>query len=76
MARILVVEDDTSLREILTIFLAKNAHDVVTASDGDAALRILAADDDDFDLVITDLKLGRRSGLDILTHVKASAPQT
>ncbi len=76
MARILVVEDDLSLREVLSMFLRKSGHDVVTANDGDLAFQALSGDDGDFDLVLTDLKLGRRSGLDVLTHVKNTAPQT
>lgn len=76
MARILVVEDDSSLREVLVMFLHKSGHDAVAASDGDQAFRQLDGDEGEFDLVLTDLKLGRRSGLDVLTHVKESASQT
>jgi len=76
MARILVVEDDPSLREVLVMFLHKSRHDVVAATDGDKAFHELESDDGDFDLVLTDLKLGRRSGLDVLTKVKESTPQT
>ncbi len=74
MAQILVVEDDPSLREVLVMFLHKSGHDVVAIDDGDKALRLLASDDADFDLVLTDLKLGRRSGLDVLSYVKESRP--
>jgi two-component system response regulator PilR (NtrC family) len=74
MARILVVEDDQSLREVMTLFLAKSGHDVVVATDGESGLREIA--DEDLDLVVTDLKLGRVSGLDVLTRCKEVAPQT
>jgi two-component system response regulator PilR (NtrC family) len=76
MAHILVVEDDLSLREVLSMFLRKSGHDVVAVSDGDQAFRELADEESDFDLVLTDLRLGRRSGLDVLTKVKEAWPQT
>jgi two-component system response regulator PilR (NtrC family) len=74
MARILVVEDDQSLREVLSLFLAKSSHEVTQAADGDTAIRLL--EDEEFDLVATDLKLGRATGLDVLTRCKEVAPQT
>ncbi|HOI09185.1 MAG TPA: sigma-54 dependent transcriptional regulator [Myxococcota bacterium] len=76
MARILVVEDDHSLREVLAMFLAKSGHEVQVASDGEEALLKLEPGDGELDLVLTDLKLGRTSGLDILTRVKERSPQT
>jgi two-component system response regulator PilR (NtrC family) len=76
MARILVVEDDHSLREVISMFLTKSSHDVVTASDGNEAFHLIESSDDDYDLVLTDLKLGRRSGLEVLSRVKEVAPQT
>ncbi len=76
MAHILVVEDDLSLREVLSMFLHKSGHEVVAVHDGDQAFRELDGDDSDFDLVLTDLRLGRRNGLDVLTHVKEVSPQT
>lgn len=73
MARILVVEDDQSLCEVLSIFLKKSGHEVIVASSGEDALREI---DEDLDLVVTDLKLGRLSGLDVLKHCKSIAPHT
>jgi len=72
MARILVVEDDSSLRQILEMFLKKAGHDVVTAASAEEAAPLI--EPGDFDLVMTDLKLGRRSGLDVLSQAKAAAP--
>ena len=74
MARILVVDDEPSMREFLQILLSKQGHEVLTA--GDVASALERFRDDDFDLVVSDLRLGRESGLDILKGVKESSPQT
>ncbi len=73
MARILVVEDDQSLREVLFLFLKKLGHDVSVATTGEEGIRML--EDEEFDLVLSDLKLGRKSGLDVLIRCKEIAPQ-
>jgi len=74
MARILVVEDDASLREILKMFLLKTGHDVVVSIDADQAMGEIEGEQ--FDLVMTDLKLGKKSGLDVLSRCKGVAPLT
>jgi two-component system response regulator PilR (NtrC family) len=73
-ARILVVDDEQSMREFLEIFFRGEGYDVLTASDVDSAL--LALDSDDFDVVISDIQMPRRSGLELLDAVKEIAPQT
>jgi len=74
MASILVVDDEQSMREFLEILLRKQGHEVTTAQDVRGALA--RADQAPLDLVISDLRLGRESGLDILRAVKESAPAT
>jgi two-component system response regulator PilR (NtrC family) len=74
MAHILVVDDEPSMREFLQILLSKQGHEVATAGDVSGARDRLRAGD--FDLVVSDLRLGRETGLDLLRHVKESAPQT
>ena len=54
-ARILVVDDEQSMREFLEILLRKEGYDVTTAGDVEAAL--VALDSDDFDLVISDIQM-------------------
>ena len=75
MARLLVVDDEPSMRVFLEVLLTKAGHSVEMAEDAAAALRALTAPAD-FDLVLTDLRLGRKSGLDILKKVKADRPDT
>src|SRR6266496_804901 len=74
MASILVVDDEQSMRELLEILLTQAGHEVAVEADAAGALARLASGC--FDLVITDLRLGRGSGLDVLREVKASAPAT
>jgi len=73
-ARILVVDDEQSMREFLEIFFRGESYDVLTASNVDSAL--LALDSDDFDVVISDIQMPGRSGLELLDAVKEIAPQT
>jgi len=74
MARILVVDDELSMREFLQILLAKQGHSVLTAGDVGGALEKFRESEPD--LVVSDLRLGRESGLDLLRTVKAESPRT
>jgi two-component system response regulator PilR (NtrC family) len=74
MASILVVDDERSMREFLEILLRKQGHEVATAPDLAGALDRLGQGG--LDLVISDLRLGRASGLDVLRAVKADSPAT
>ena len=74
MASILVVDDEQSMREFLEILLQKQGHEVSTASGVKGALARAAAVP--LDLVLSDLRLGGESGLEILRQVKATSPAT
>ncbi len=74
MARILVVDDELSMREFLQILLSKEGHTVLTAGDVAGALERFRESEPD--LVVSDLRLGRGSGLDVLAAVKAESPAT
>jgi len=67
-ARILVVDDERSMREFLEILLRKEGYDVTTAGDVDGAL--LALESDDFDLVISDIQMPGKTGLDLLKAIR------
>ena len=71
-ARILVVEDDLAHAEVLQDALERDGHVVELAADADAALDRLRARD--FDLVVTDLMLGGRDGLELLAAIKEILP--
>jgi len=68
-ARILVVDDEPSMQEFLEIFLRSEGYEASTASDVETARAQL--DVEDFDLVITDLKMPGATGLDLLRDVQA-----
>ncbi len=72
-ARILLVDDDANLRQVIEYSLCERGHSVVAVESGDEALRRL---DEGFDLVITDVILGDISGLEILAQTKARTPHT
>ena len=69
--RILVVDDDKAVRTTLQVLLSKRALKVVTATNADEALELLKAEE--FDLVITDVKMPGPSGLDLLQQIRESS---
>jgi len=73
-ARILVVDDERSMREFLEIFFRREGYGVTTAESVEQAL--LAVDADDYDLVITDIQMPDRSGLELLHEVREISPET
>ncbi|ABS24884.1 sigma-54 dependent transcriptional regulator [Anaeromyxobacter sp. Fw109-5] len=74
MASILVVDDESSMRDMLEILLRKQGHEVHLAADAPAA--VARAAQGELDLVVTDLRLGSGSGMDVLAAVKTHSPAT
>ena len=74
MARILVVDDEQSMREMLSIALGRAGFDVIAAESRATAAAVLAKDA--VDLVITDVRLPDGDGIEILRHVKAGSSDT
>lgn len=74
MARILVVDDETSIREFLEILLLRAHHHVRLARDAVDAIAQLK--EEPVDLVLTDLRLPRGSGMDVLQYIARHAPST
>lgn len=72
--RILIVEDEKSMREVLKILLEGERYEVVSASDGLEGLSYLA--NDIFDLVITDIKMPKFDGFELLKKTKEISPDT
>jgi DNA-binding response OmpR family regulator len=69
MARILVVDDEPHIREVVRAYLARDGHVVLTAADGDEALAIARRDAPD--LIVLDVMLPRRSGFEVLRELRA-----
>jgi len=74
MSKVLVVDDEQSLRDFLAIMLKKEGHDVVTAINGTDAL--VAVQAEIFDLVISDMKMPGVDGIGVLKAIKEISPET
>jgi len=72
-ARILLIEDDAGIRETLQRVLVEEGHDVVVERRGDAGLARAGADD--FNVVITDLRLPGLNGLELVRQLHAAQPR-
>ena len=70
--RILLVDDEELIRSVLTEVLQAEGYEIVTASDGEAALELLRREP--FDLVITDLVMPGVSGSEVLEVAKRADP--
>ena len=68
---ILVVDDEPSIREVLSIYLERAGYRVVAASDGQAALEVVEKRVPD--LVVLDLMLPKVDGLEITRQLRAKA---
>jgi len=71
---ILVVDDDTSMREFLDLLLAKEGYAVTLAKNGKQALGLIQKKK--YDLVLTDIRLGDITGLEVLKGVRKENPDT
>jgi len=72
MSRILVVDDEASIRESLEMILSYEDHEVLTAPSGDAGLRTLERET--VDLVLLDIRMPGRDGLDVLEEIRRRWP--
>ncbi len=67
MARILVIDDDKSLREVVRYIMTEAGHEVLDAAGGQAGVALL---DREPDLVITDMRMPGLDGMDVLRRVR------
>ncbi len=72
--KILIVEDEKSMREVLKMLLEGERYDVTPASDGLEGLTHISKDI--FDLVITDMKMPKVDGFEVLKKIKETSPET
>ena len=72
MARILVVDDQEMMRDSLAATLARDGHEVTAA--GEAAIAISKLNASKFDLLISDLKMPKMTGIELLAEVKKLRP--
>ena len=72
--RVLLVDDDKSLLDILGTLMELEGHDVVKCSSAHAGL--LKMRESEFDLVLVDLKMPRTTGIDMLRVIREEHPET
>lgn len=72
--RILVVDDEESMRDFLSIMLHREGYHVEVAADGNKALARLKTQD--FDLVISDIRMPGATGLELLAYLREHHPET
>ena len=72
--KILVVDDEKSMREFLEIMLRKEDYKVSLAPNGEEVLRLLERDI--FDLVLLDIRMPKMDGIAVLKKIKALSPET
>jgi len=71
---ILVVDDELSMREFLGVLLTKQGYKVSDAKNGSQALKMIQKND--YDLILSDIRLGDITGLEILREAKKKNPDT
>ena len=74
MSKVLIVDDEPSMRRILASNLRLDSHVTEEADSASAAISLLTRED--FDVVITDQKMPGGSGMDVLRTVQETHPQT
>jgi two-component system response regulator PilR (NtrC family) len=72
-SRVLVVDDERSMRELLSIVLRRDGHDVLVAEDGAVAIKLL--EHERVDILITDIRMPQVSGVDVLREAKRIDPE-
>ena len=63
MSRVLIADDEDSMRMLVARAIAMDGHDIVTAQDGAEALEILSREDGAFDLLLTDIQMPVMDGI-------------
>ncbi len=71
-SRVLVVDDERSMRELLSIVLRRDGYDVLVADNGKAAVDILSRER--VDVLITDIRMPEMTGVDVLREAKRIDP--
>ena len=74
MARILLAEDDDSVRAFVKRALELDGHAVVAVEDGATALEVVGADQGGFDLLVSDIKMPIMDGIALALNVARDRP--
>ena len=74
MSSILIVDDEKSLRDFLVIMLEEEGYQVVTSPSAEKAIKLIR--ENIIDLVLTDIRMGRSNGIDVLDAARKVLPDT
>ena len=74
MPRVLVIDDDPVILEVVAEILKTKDYEVATAPNGESGINELKANY--YDLVLTDLAMPEVDGMEVLNHIVSSCPET
>ena len=74
MTRVLIADDEDSMRMLVARAIAMDGHETVTAQDGAEALEILTREDGAFDLLLTDIQMPVMDGIALALSVARDFP--
>src|ERR1700751_1583145 len=75
MARILIADDEESMRMLVARAIAMDGHTTITAQDGAEALEILAREDGAFDLLLSDIQMPIMDGIALALSAARDFPK-
>lgn len=75
MPKVLIADDEDSMRQLVARAIAMDGHEIVTAQDGAEALEILAREDGAFDLLLTDIQMPVMDGIALALSAARDFPQ-
>lgn len=73
MKKVLIAEDEASIREIISITLIRAGYDVTEAADGEQAIAVYDSAADGFDVVLLDIMMPKTDGLEVCKHLRKSS---
>jgi len=74
MTRILIADDERELRDALCTVLSEEGFDCKVAGDGEEAIKLI--EEENFDILIADIKMPKRNGIEVLEKVNQISPKT
>ena len=74
MRRVLIADDEESIRHVLTELLEERGYEVRAVIDGEEAMRELSARD--YDALVTDVRMPKMNGLDLVRAAQTTSPET
>jgi two-component system cell cycle response regulator CpdR len=75
LPKILIADDEDSMRQLVARAIAMDGHETVTAQDGAEALEILTREDGAFDLLLTDIQMPVMDGIALALSAARDFPQ-